>query len=164
MSREYDAIVLGGGPAGLAAGIYLARARVRTLIVDTGTVGGQMILSYAITNYPGAPDVTGRDLSRAMRRQAESFGCTVLSQADVTALKLDGLAKAVEVADEGRFSARMVILAPGGVPRKLGIPSETAFEGLGISYCATCDGDFFTGKDIVVIGSGNSALEEAVAA
>lgn len=163
MSHDYDAIVLGGGPAGLTAGIYLARARIRTLIVDTGTVGGQMILSYAIANYPGAPDVTGRDLSRAMRRQAESFGCTVLSQADVTALELDGPVKAVEVADEGRFTARAVILAPGGVPRKLGLPSEAAFEGLGISYCATCDGDFFTGKDIVVIGGGNSALEEAVA-
>jgi thioredoxin reductase (NADPH) len=163
MDREFDAIVLGGGPAGLTAGIYLARARVRTLIVDTGTVGGQMVLSYAIANYPGAPDVTGRDLSRAMRRQAESFGCTVLPLADVTALELDGPVKAVEVADEGRFTARAVILAPGGVPRKLGIPSEAAFEGLGISYCATCDGDFFTGKDIVVIGGGNSALEEAVA-
>lgn len=162
MDTRYDVIVIGAGAAGLTAGIYLARARMKTLIVDQGTVGGQMILTYQVANYPGVPDAPGPEIVATMRRQAESFGCRILAQADITGLDLEGPVKSVTVDDEGTFTAPAVILATGGVPRTLGLPSEAAFKGRGISYCATCDGDFFEGKDIVVIGGGNSALEEAV--
>jgi len=162
MEERYDVIVLGAGAAGLTAGIYLARARQKTLIVDQGTVGGQMILTYEVANYPGLEKASGAEIVATMRRQAEAFGARVLAHADVTRLDLAGPLKTVEIDDEGTFVAPAVILATGGVPRKLGLPSEAAFQGRGISYCATCDGDFFTGQDIVVIGGGNSALEEAV--
>ncbi len=158
----YDAIVLGGGPAGLTAAIYLARARLATLVVDTGSTGGQMNLTHEVANYPGVAATTGAGLGQVMRAQAESFGARVISQAEVTRLELDGPEKFVEVEDEGTFTAPVVILAPGGAPRTLGLESEARFKGRGISYCATCDGDFFTGQDIAVIGGGNSALEEAV--
>lgn len=160
---EYDAIVLGAGPAGLTAAIYLARARQRTLVIDTSSAGGQMVLSYKVANYPGVEAASGRDISQIMLRQATSFGAEVLTQAELGRLELGGERKLVEVIDEGVFVAPTLILATGGVPRRLGIPGERRFEGLGISYCATCDGDFFTGKPIAVIGGGNSALEEAVA-
>lgn len=162
MDTRYDVIVLGGGAAGLTAAIYLARARMRTLVVDHGTIGGQMILTYQVANYPGVAEASGAEIVATMRRQAESFGARVLGQADVTRLDLSGPVKQVEVEDEGTFTAPAVILATGGVPRTLGLPSETRFKGRGISFCATCDGDFFAGQDIVVVGGGNSALEEAV--
>ncbi len=162
MAERYDAIILGGGPAGLTSAIYLARARLRPLVIDTGTVGGQMVLSYSVANYPGVETASGRAISQTMLRQARSFGAEVLSQATITRLDLTGDVKVVEVEDEGLFEAPVVIIAAGGRPRTLGLESEAAFEGRGISYCATCDGDFFTGKPIVVVGGGNSALEEAV--
>jgi thioredoxin reductase (NADPH) len=162
MDTRYDVIVIGAGAAGLTAGIYLARARLRTLIVDHGTVGGQMILTYEVANYPGVEKATGAEIVATMRRQAESFGARVIAHADITRMDLAGRLKVIEVDDEGVFTAPAVILATGGVPRKLGLPSEAEFQGRGISFCATCDGDFFTDQDIVVIGGGNSALEEAV--
>ncbi len=162
MDTRYDVIVLGGGAAGLTAAIYLARARMKTLVVDQGTIGGQMILTYSVANYPGIAEASGAEIVATMRRQAEGFGARILGQADVTRMDLSGPEKVVEIDDEGVFTAPAVILATGGVPRSLGLPSEAAFKGRGISYCATCDGDFFTDQDIVVIGGGNSALEEAV--
>ena len=162
MTERYDVIILGGGPAGLTSAIYLARARLRPLVVDSGSVGGQMVLSYSVANYPGVPTSSGRDISQTMLRQARGFGAEVLHQATVTRVDLRGDVKVVEVEDEGTFEAPAVILAPGGTPRSLGLPSEARFKGQGISYCATCDGDFFTDKPIVVVGGGNSALEEAV--
>lgn len=162
MDTRYDVIVIGAGAAGLTAGIYLARARLRTLIIDQGTVGGQMILTYEVANYPGVEHASGAEIVSTMRRQAESFGAKVLGHADILAIDLSGPLKTVQVDDEGTFAAPAVILATGGVPRKLGLPSEAAFIGRGISFCATCDGEFFTDKDIVVVGGGNSALEEAV--
>ncbi|MBU1242810.1 FAD-dependent oxidoreductase [Myxococcota bacterium] len=161
-THPYDAIVLGGGPAGLTAAIYLARARLSTLVLDTGTPGGQMNLSHEVANYPGVLVTSGAELGRIMRAQAESFGARVISQVDLLGLDLRSELKLVEVEDEGVFSAPVVILAPGGSPRTLGLDSERRFMGRGISYCATCDGDFFAGQDIAVIGGGNSALEEAV--
>lgn len=162
MAESYDAIILGAGPAGLTAGIYLSRARLKPLIIDTGTPGGQMVLTYSVANYPGVEEASGREISQTMLRQAKSFGAKVITQATVTKLDLTGDVKVVEVEDEGKFEAPVAIIASGGKPRSLGLESEAAFNGRGISYCATCDGDFFTDKSIVVVGGGNSALEEAV--
>lgn len=162
MAESYDAIILGAGPAGLTAGIYLSRARLKPLIIDTGTPGGQMVLTYSVANYPGVETTSGREISQTMLRQAKSFGAEVITQATITRLDLTGDVKIVEVEDEGQFEAPVAIIASGGKPRSLGLESEAAFNGRGISYCATCDGDLFTDKSIVVVGGGNSALEEAV--
>jgi len=161
-SNHYDAVVVGAGPAGLTAGIYLSRARLRTLVVSEGTVGGQLVLTHEIANYPGVESITGYQLSSIMRKQAKAFGCDILSNVRITSLELNEEVKHL-VLDNGRaITADAVILSPGGRSRTLGIPGEEEFKGRGISYCATCDGDFFTGKEIVVVGGGNSALEEAV--
>ncbi len=159
---RYDVIVIGAGAAGLTAAIYLARARMKTLVVDRGTPGGQMILTYSVANYPGVAEASGAQIAATMRQQAQSFGARILGQAEVTRMDLSGPVKVVEVEDEGTFTAPAVILATGGIPRSLGLPSEATFRGRGVSYCATCDGDFFAGQDIAVIGGGNSALEESV--
>ncbi len=163
MEQRYDVIVLGGGPAGLTAGIYLGRARMKTLIIDTGTIGGQTVFSYSVANYPGVEETAGITISRTMLRQCKQFGCKVISQAEVLRVDLEGKEKLIEVEDEGLFKARAVIVATGGIPRTLGLESESRFKGKGISYCATCDGDFFTDKPIMTIGGGNSALEETIA-
>ena len=160
--KRYDAIILGGGPAGLTAAIYLARARLRPLVLDTGTIGGQMVLSYEVANYPGVEATSGHQIARTMLAQAEHFGAEAISQAEITEMSLEGELKRVVVEDEGVFEAPVVVLAAGGRSRTLGLESEARFAGHGISYCATCDGDFFTDQEIVVVGGGNSALEEAV--
>jgi len=162
MSADYDILILGGGPAGLTAGIYAARARRRVLILDTGTLGGQTVLTHAVANYPGVPTTSGRELSQAMAQQARDFGCEIKAFARIAEVDLTGEIKTVVVKDGTRFTARAVIVATGGVPRTLGVDGEERFTGQGISYCATCDGDFFTGLPIAVVGGGNSALEEAV--
>lgn len=160
---EHDILILGAGPAGLTAAIYAARAKQRVLVVDTASAGGQMVLSYVVANYPGVESTSGRAISQTMLRQARAFGAEVLTQAELTRVVLDGPRKRIELADGSVHLGRALILAAGGVPRRLGVPGEQRFEGKGISYCATCDGDFFTGRPIAVIGGGNSALEEAVA-
>ena len=161
-SNHYDAIVVGAGPAGLTAGIYLSRGHVRTLILNEGTIGGQMILTHEIANYPGVESVSGYQLSMVMRNQAKKFGCDIKSNISIASLNLDADIKEVTLADGSVFTADAVILSPGGRSRTLGVPGEETLKGKGISYCATCDGDFFTGKEIMVVGGGNSALEEAV--
>ncbi len=161
-THRFDVIVIGAGPAGLAAGIYLSRAKMRTLILNEGAVGGQMVLTHEIANYPGVENISGYQLAAVMKNQARSFGCTIRSNVTVTHLALDGEIKSVEVNGNEMYTARAVILAMGGRPRALGVPGEQDFKGKGISYCATCDGDFFQEKDIIVVGGGNSALEEAV--
>jgi thioredoxin reductase (NADPH) len=160
--NHYNTIIIGAGPAGLTAGIYLSRAKVRTLILNEGIVGGQMILTYEIANYPGVEAITGYNLSNIMKKQALSFGCEIKANIRITNLSLEGKMKQVTLADGTNFTADTIILAPGGRPRTIGAAGEDDFKGRGISYCATCDGDFFTGKEIVVVGGGNSALEEAV--
>jgi thioredoxin reductase (NADPH) len=161
-NNHYNAIVIGAGPAGLTAGIYLSRARVKTLILNEGTVGGQMVLTHAIANYPGVDSISGYQLSTIMRNQAKKFGCDIKSNIEVETLDLESDVKEVILSDGTRFTSDAVILSPGGRSRTLGVKGEDKLKGKGISYCATCDGDFFTDKEIIVVGGGNSALEEAV--
>ena len=161
-NNHFDAIIIGAGPAGLTAGIYLSRAKLKTLILGEGTVGGQLILTHEIANYPGAESLSGFQLANIMKKQAQSFGCTIRGNVNITQLELSGEVKQVGLANGDHYTAGAVILSPGGRPRTLNVPGEDHFKGRGISYCATCDGDFFTGKEIVVVGGGNSALEEAV--
>jgi thioredoxin reductase (NADPH) len=160
--HRYDVIVVGGGPAGLTAGIYLSRARLNTLILNEGTAGGQMILTHEIANYPGVEKTTGYQLANIMKRQATDFGCDIRSNVRIADIELEGIEKRIMLSDGTSFSSDALILTPGGRSRTLGIPGEDEFKGKGISYCATCDGDFFSGKEIIVVGGGNSALEEAV--
>ncbi|HKK43522.1 MAG TPA: FAD-dependent oxidoreductase, partial [Bacteroidales bacterium] len=159
---KYDVIVLGGGPAGLSAGIYLSRARLRTLILNEGTAGGQMVLTHEIANYPGVEKISGYQLANIMRKQAKEFGCDIRNNISVTGVDLEGEEKKIYLSDGSVYTSYSVILTPGGRPRTLNVPGETELKGRGISYCATCDGDFFSGREIVVVGGGNSALEEAV--
>lgn len=161
-NNHYSAIVIGAGPAGLTAGIYLSRARVRTLILNEGTAGGQMILTHEIANYPGVDSISGYQLSMIMRNQAKKFGCDIKSNIIIKTLNLENEIKEVILDDGTRYTSDAVILSPGGRSRTLGVPGEDRLKGKGISYCATCDGDFFTDKEIFVVGGGNSALEEAV--
>lgn len=161
-SYHYDAIIIGAGPAGLTAGIYLSRARLQTLILDEGIAGGQMVLTHQVANYPGVENISGYQLANIMKKQALSFGCDIKTNITISNLNLDGEIKTVTLSNEHVYSANSIIIATGGRSRTLGVEGETEFKGKGISYCATCDGDFFTDKEIFVVGGGNSALEEAV--
>ena len=160
--NHYDTIVIGAGPAGLTAGIYLSRARLRTLILNEGTVGGQMVLTHEIANYPGVESISGYQLANIMKKQAKNFGCNIMANIIIENIEFEGEQKSVSLSDGRSFTADSIILTPGGRSRTLNMPGENSFKGKGISYCATCDGDFFTDKEIVVVGGGNSALEEAV--
>lgn len=161
-NNHYDAIVIGGGPAGLTAGIYLSRARLKTLIINEGTVGGQMVLTHEIANYPGVESISGYQLANIMKKQAKTFGCQIKTNTSIFNIDLSGEVKNLTLSDRNVYTSDSVILTPGGRSRTLGVSGEEHFKGKGISYCATCDGDFFTDKEIVVVGGGNSALEEAV--
>jgi len=165
MSTEeiYDVIVVGGGAAGLTAGIYSSRAHLSTLILNEGAIGGQMVLTDEIANYPGVEKTKGYLLASTMKKQAKEFGCKIKSNLKIKSYNLEGEIKHVLLEDGREFQSRSIILSPGGRPRPLQIPGEEQFKGSGISYCATCDGEFFTGKEVIVVGGGNSALEEAVA-
>jgi thioredoxin reductase (NADPH) len=159
----FDVIIVGAGAAGLTAGIYSSRAKLSTLILNEGAIGGQMVLTEEIANYPGVETTKGYMLANTMKMQAMLFGCRIKSGLKIKSYDLEGEIKHFVLEDGREFSSRAVILTPGGRPRSLGIHGEEAFKGKGISYCATCDGEFFTGKEVVVVGGGNSALEEAVA-
>jgi len=163
MDEIFDVIVVGAGAAGLTAGIYTSRAKLSTLILNEGAVGGQMVLTEEIANYPGVPTTKGYMLANTMKQQAKSFGCKIKSNVKILRYSFEGKEKEIELTDGRIFKGKTIILTPGGRPRSLNIEGEELFKGSGISYCATCDGDFFTGKEVVVVGGGNSALEEAVA-
>ena len=162
MEEQFDVMIIGAGAAGLTAGIYASRAKLKTVILNEGVIGGQMILTEEVANYPGIESTKGYMLANTMKVQAKSFGCKIKSNIKIIDYNLEGENKSVKLEDGRIFRAKAVILAPGGRPRSLNIPGEDTFKGTGISYCATCDGDFFEGKEVVVVGGGNSALEEAV--
>lgn len=163
MDEVFDVIIVGAGAAGLTAGIYASRAKLSTLILNEGAVGGQMVLTEEIANYPGIPTTKGYMLANTMKEQAKNFGCKIKSNIKIAKYSLEGEVKEIELADGRSFKGKTVVLTPGGRPRSLNIEGEERYKGTGISYCATCDGDFFTGKEVVVVGGGNSALEESVA-
>jgi len=163
MDEVFDVIIIGAGAAGLTAGIYTSRAKLSTLILNEGAVGGQMVLTEEIANYPGVESVKGYELANTMKNQAKNFGCKIKSNIKISKYKFEGDVKEIELTDGRSFKGKSIILTPGGRPRSLNLEGEVEYKGKGISYCATCDGDFFTGKEVVVVGGGNSALEEAVA-
>ena len=160
MNNLYDVIVIGGGPAGLTAALYLARARYRTLVVEKEKFGGQITITHEVVNYPGVKKATGEALTETMRAQAEAFGAEFLLT-EVEGLDLEGEIKTVKTA-RGELKAFGVLLATGAHPRQVGFKGEADFQGRGVAYCATCDGEFFTGKEVFVVGGGFAAAEEAV--
>lgn len=162
MDEVFDVMIVGAGAAGLTAGIYASRAKLSTVILNEGAIGGQMVLTNEIANYPGVETTNGFVLANTMKKQAKDFGCKIKSNVKIVEYKLNEKIKSVVLNDGQTFSAKTVILAQGGRPRSLNIPGEETFKGRGISYCATCDGEFFTDKELIVVGGGNSALEEAV--
>ncbi len=161
LQKEYDVIIVGGGPAGLSAGIYTARARLTSLLIERGVVGGQIINAEQVENYPGFPEgISGYDLTQSMHQQATKFGLETVT-AEVTGIEINGKQKAVKTT-AGDFFARALVIVSGSERQKLGIPGEAEFTGKGISYCATCDGAFFKDKPVVVVGGGNAAITEAI--
>ena len=160
MNPLYDVIIIGGGPAGLTAAIYLARAKYRTLVLEKEKIGGQITITHEVVNYPGVFKTSGQELTETMRAQAESFGAEFMLT-EVEGLNLSGDVKTVKTA-RGEFQAFGVLLATGAHPRMVGFRGEEEFRGRGVAYCATCDGEFFTGKEVFVVGGGFAAAEEAV--
>ncbi|MDO4331339.1 MAG: FAD-dependent oxidoreductase [Eubacteriales bacterium] len=160
LNNLYDVVVIGGGPAGLTAALYLARARYRVIVVEKEQFGGQITITSEVVNYPGVARTSGRELTENMRRQAQSFGAEFLL-AQVERLELEGDIKTVYTA-RGDLRCFGVLLATGAHPRKVGFAGEEEFKGHGVAYCATCDGEFFTGKEVFVVGGGFAAAEESV--
>ncbi len=159
--KIYDVIIIGGGPAGLTAGLYTARSRLKTLLIEIGLLGGQMTTTEVIENYPGFPQgITGDELSRLMEEQAKRFGLEAVSQ-EAVEVKIDGDRKVIQ-ANGTTYHCKALIICTGNEWRKLGVPGEKEFTGKGVSYCATCDGAFFQDSQIVVVGGGDSALTEAL--
>jgi len=157
----YDIIIIGGGPAGLTAGLYTSRARLKTLLIEQGLFGGYMTMADRIENYPGFPDgISGFELSELMHKQATGHGLETI-QAEVTGMALRDGQKEVQTA-EGNYNAKAVIIASGSERQKLAVPGEKEFTGKGVSYCATCDAAFFVDLPVAVVGGGNSAITEAL--
>ncbi|MCM1101869.1 MAG: FAD-dependent oxidoreductase [Clostridium sp.] len=157
----YDVIVIGGGPAGLTSAIYLARARYRVLVVEKDRFGGQITITEEIVNYPGVEKAGGAGLTETMYRQARHFGAEFLS-ARVTEIEIQDKVKKIKTDSGEEYQALGIVLAVGAGPRKIGFQGEKEFQGRGVAYCATCDGEFFTGKEVLVIGGGFAAVEESI--
>ena len=159
MMQPYDVVIIGGGPAGLTAGLYAGRARLRTLILDQGLPGGQLLNTERIEDYPGFEAIDGRDLAKRLEGQTRKFAVDI-KMSEVLEVAAEGERKRVVTADE-TYVAGAVIVAAGGKPQKLDVPGEAELAGRGVSYCAICDGPFFQDQTIAVVGGGNTAVEEA---
>ena len=161
MVQKYDLVIVGSGPAGLAAAIYAERARIRTLVIEKGMVsGGQVLTTYEVDNYPGLPGVGGYDLGTKFREHADNLGAQ-FAEDEVLRIEDAGDVKRI-VCEHETYEAKAVILATGASHRKLAVPGEEELAGMGVSYCATCDGAFFRKKVTAVIGGGDVALEDAI--
>ena len=157
----YDCLIIGAGPAGLSAGIYVARSNMKTLIFERENTGGQITKTNIIENYPGTrTDITGVELSNEMLKQAEYFGAEIISE-EVVEVQLKGDVKKV-ITDKNTYEGKTVIIATGTHNRKIGCKGEDEFTGKGVAYCATCDGPFFQDLDVYVVGGGDAAVEEAI--
>src|SRR3989338_1082009 len=156
----YDIIIIGGGPAGLTAGIYAQRARLKTLLLEKEMLGGQIAVSDVIENYPGFPSISGAGLMEKFEQQARGLGLEI-KLTDVIDIQDTGKTKIVKTS-EGDLTAMSVIVATGAKPKRLGIPGEKEWTGKGVSYCATCDGPFFRNQRVLVVGGGDTAVKEAV--
>lgn len=160
MKNLYDVVIVGGGPAGLTAALYLARAKYRVVVVEKEKFGGQITITHEVVNYPGVEKTSGAELTEHMRKQAQNFGAEFML-AQVESLDLSGDVKSVKT-DRGELKAFGILMATGAHPRTVGFKGEMDFRGRGVAYCATCDGEFFTGKEVFVVGGGFAAAEEAV--
>ncbi len=161
MNEKYDVVIIGGGPAGLTAGLYASRARLNSLLIEKGLVGGQIANAERVENYPGFPEgISGVDLGQFMHQQATKYGLKTLL-AEVTGIELQGEQKVIRTT-EGDFIAKAVIIAGGSERQKLGVPGEEEFIGKGVSYCATCDAAFFKERPVAVVGGGDVAITEAL--
>ncbi len=157
----YDMIIIGSGPAGLTAAIYATRAKLQSLVIEQAMVsGGQVVNTYEVDNYPGLPGINGFDLGEKLREHADKLGA-VFAEDMVTAIEVDGLVKRV-ICENAVYETRTIVLATGADHRKLGVPGEEELQGMGVSYCATCDGAFFDGLNVAVVGGGDVALEDAI--
>jgi thioredoxin reductase (NADPH) len=157
----YEVIIVGGGPAGLAAGLYCSRAALKTVLIERGLLGGQIAISKEVENYPGVEGITGFDLTEKLVHHARSFGLSVI-QEEVADVSAGPDLHSVRLANGDLLQTNALILALGGTARKLGIPGEAEYLGSGVSYCGTCDGFFFRDKTVVVVGGGDTAVEEAL--
>jgi thioredoxin reductase (NADPH) len=158
----YDVIIIGSGPAGLSAAIYAKRAELSFLVIEKAAVsGGQIINTYEVDNYPGIPGIGGFDLGMKFREHADRLGAEFVN-GEVSEFYLEGDNKIIILDDGSKFTAKSVIIATGGVPRHLDVPGETELSGMGVSYCATCDGAFFKNKTVAVVGGGDVAVEDAI--
>lgn len=162
MSKVYDVVIIGGGPAGLSAGLYASRSRMSALIVERAKWGGQAGTTEELENYPGSIEMpTGPKLMERMKNQAEAFGAELVKD-EVTSIDTSDKIKKIILGSGKDISAKAVIIATGAQPMMLGVPGEAELRGKGVSYCATCDADFFTELEVVVVGGGDAAVEEAI--
>lgn len=158
----YDVIIIGSGPAGLAAAIYAKRAELNLLVIEkAGLSGGQIINTYEVDNYPGIPGIGGFELSLKFREHADKLGATFIN-GEVTNFELEDEIKVITMEDGTKYKTKSVVIATGGAPRHLNTPGEDRFSGMGVSYCATCDGAFFKNKTVTVVGGGDVAIEDAI--
>ena len=161
MPAEYDIIIIGAGPGGLAAGLYAARARRKTLLIEKNITGGQIALTAVVENYPGIPEINGFDLGQAMQQQAEKYGMET-AYATVSAIEPQEDRRHLVRTNEGDYLARAVIITSGADYNRLGVPGEERLTGFGVSYCATCDAAFFKDMEVAVVGGGDAAMDEGL--